>query len=270
MARKFVFFDVGSTLLFANRDRMLQPLYERGIVPSEKDLRALECIVKNEFDDILEHDGRADHGFWDMFYMRLFEKHQLSDEPLRQRLIANTRDSSNWDQMRPGTRDALERIAARHQIAVISNADGKIAELLGRCGIADCFRTITDSGIVGHEKPHPRIYLGGASERAMQAAARFADVYLMWGEPVELMAERAAQAKAMAAELGRTLEVGTRFQIVCRETDDQARADAEDIVASISDTYRDYIRGFTEKTDSVGQLRQNALLERCAWRDDCL
>lgn len=158
MARKFVFFDVGSTLLFANRDRMLQPLYERGIVPSEKDLRGLECIVKNEFDDILEHDGRADHGFWDMFYMRLFEKHQLTDERLRQRLIANTRNSSNWDQMRPGTRDALERIAARYQIAVISNADGKIAELLGRCGIADCFRTITDSGIVGHEKPHPRIF----------------------------------------------------------------------------------------------------------------
>jgi HAD superfamily hydrolase (TIGR01509 family) len=158
MARKFIFFDVGSTLLFANRDRMLQPLYERGIVPSEKDLRALECIVKNEFDDILEHDGRADHGFWDMFYTRLFEKHQLTDEPLRQRLVANTRDSSNWDQMRPGTRESLERIAQRHQIAVISNADGKIAELLGRCGIADCFRTITDSGIVGHEKPHPRIF----------------------------------------------------------------------------------------------------------------
>jgi HAD superfamily hydrolase (TIGR01509 family) len=158
MARKFVFFDVGSTLLFANRDRMLQPLYERGIAPSEKDLRALECIVKNEFDDILEHDGRADHGFWDMFYTRLFEKHQLTDEPLRQRLIANTRNSSNWDQMRPGTREALERIAQRHQIAVISNADGKIAEILGRCGIADCFQTITDSGIVGHEKPHPRIF----------------------------------------------------------------------------------------------------------------
>jgi HAD superfamily hydrolase (TIGR01509 family) len=158
MARKFIFFDVGSTLLFANRDRMLQPLYERGVVPSEKDLRALECVVKNDFDDILEHDGRADHGFWDMFYMRLFEKHQLTDEPLRQRLIANTRNSSNWDQMRPGTREALARIAKRHQIAVISNADGKIAEILGRCGIADCFRTITDSGIVGHEKPHPRIF----------------------------------------------------------------------------------------------------------------
>jgi len=179
MARKFVFFDVGSTLLFANRDRMLQPLYERGIVPSEKDLRALECIVKNEFDDILEHDGRADHGFWDMFYMRLFEKHQLTDEPLRQRLIANTRNSSNWDQMRPGTRDALERIAARYQIAVISNADGKIAELLGRCGIADCFRTITDSGIVGHEKPHPRIFETALASLGAQPAESLyvGDVY---------------------------------------------------------------------------------------------
>jgi putative hydrolase of the HAD superfamily len=158
MPRKFIFFDVGSTLLFANRERMLDPLYKRGIVPSEQELRGLECVVKNEFDDILEHDGRADHGFWDMFYSRLFEKYQLNDESLRQRLIANTRNSANWDQMRPGTREALERIAARYPIAVISNADGRIAELLGRCGIANCFRTITDSGIVGHEKPHPVIF----------------------------------------------------------------------------------------------------------------
>ena len=158
MPRKFIFFDVGSTLLFANRERMLEPLRQRGIVPSEQELRALECVVKNEFDAILEHDGRADHGFWDMFYTRLFEKYQLIDESLRQRLIANTRNSANWDQMRPGTREALERIAARYQIAVISNADGRIVEILRRCGIAHCFRTITDSGIVGHEKPHPIIF----------------------------------------------------------------------------------------------------------------
>ncbi|MGC2197472.1 MAG: HAD family hydrolase [Terriglobales bacterium] len=155
---RFVFFDVGSTLLFANRARMLAPLLERGIVPSEEELRSLESTVKNQFDAILEHDGRADHGFWDMFYSRLFENLTLEDEGLRQRLITNTRTSSNWDQMRPGTRAALEQIGSRYQVAVISNADGRIAELLGRCGIADCFRTITDSGIVGHEKPHPVIF----------------------------------------------------------------------------------------------------------------
>ena len=77
---------------------------------------------------------------------------------LRQRVIANTRTSANWDQIRPGTREALERIGEKYAIAVISNADGRIAQLLAGCGIADCFRTITDSGVVGHEKPHPVIF----------------------------------------------------------------------------------------------------------------
>jgi putative hydrolase of the HAD superfamily len=41
---------------------------------------------------------------------------------------------------------------------VISNADGRIEDVLTRCGIASCFRTITDSGLVGYEKPHPEIF----------------------------------------------------------------------------------------------------------------
>jgi HAD superfamily hydrolase (TIGR01549 family) len=155
---RYVFFDVGSTLLFANRDRMLGPLYERGIRPPEQQLLEMECWVKNQFDEIMEHAGKADHGFWDMFYTRLFEELQLQDEVLRQKLIANTRTSSNWDRIRPGTREALQRIGGEYAIAVISNADGRIAQLLAACGLADCFRTITDSGIVGHEKPHPAIF----------------------------------------------------------------------------------------------------------------
>jgi len=158
MTRKFVFFDVGSTLLFANRERMLEPLHRRGIRPPEEQLLRLEREAKNRFDAILEHGGKADHPFWDMFYARLFEELGLQDEAMRQQLIANTRNSMNWDRIRPGTREALERIGTKYGIAVISNADGRIAELLGRCGLVDCFRTITDSGIVGQEKPHPVIF----------------------------------------------------------------------------------------------------------------
>ncbi len=108
-------------------------------------------------------------------------------------------------------------------------------------------------------QPHPPIYLGGASEAAMEAAARYADVYLMWGEPVDRMAERAAAAKALAASYGRVLEVGTRFQIVCRETDEAARRDAEDIVGHIGDDFRKRLRDHADRTDSVGQARQNEL-----------
>jgi alkanesulfonate monooxygenase len=93
----------------------------------------------------------------------------------------------------------------------------------------------------------------------MRVAARFADVYLMWGEPVERMAGRAALAKEMAADLGRTIEVGTRFQVVCRETDDEARAAAEDIVSGIDAGYGERLRSHADRTDSVGQSRQNEL-----------
>ena len=122
------------------------------------------------------------------------------------------------------------------------------------------FFRVTNGGVAERpaQRPHPPIYLGGASDSAMDTAARYADVYLMWGEPVELMAERAARAKQMAADLGRTIEVGTRFQIVCRETDAEARSDAEDIVGSIAESFREKMRSHADRTDSVGQLRQNA------------
>jgi HAD superfamily hydrolase (TIGR01549 family) len=155
---EFVFFDVGNTLLFANRKQMLASLHARGIHPPEEQLQAIERRTKNEFDDIVEHGGKADLSFWNVFYQRLFEELDLHDEALREQVIASTRLSANWDQLRPGTREALDTIGRRYPVAVISNADGKIADLLHRCGIGDCFRTITDSGIVGHEKPSPVIF----------------------------------------------------------------------------------------------------------------
>jgi len=155
---RFVFFDVGNTLLFPNRKRILAPLYERKIAPTEEQLRQLEVEIKHRFDDIVEHGGRADESFWSMFYRCLFEMLEIQDEPMRRQLVASTRNSANWDQPRPGTREALARIREKYKTAVISNSDGKIAEVVSRAGIADGFLSITDSGIVGKEKPHPLIF----------------------------------------------------------------------------------------------------------------
>jgi len=83
-------------------------------------------------------------------------------------MVDATRVSANWCDIRPGTRETLQRLGRRFPLAVISNADGKIADVLSRCGIADCFLTITDSGLVGREKPHPEIFQ--AALRTMNAA----------------------------------------------------------------------------------------------------
>ena len=153
-----IFFDVGNTLLFPNRPRIHARLSDRGLTCDPQHLRDLEARIKNRFDALMIADGNHDHGFWRMFYTQLFAEIGLHDDELRDHCVATVRDSANWDQILPGTHDELQRIAERYRIAVISNADGRIRDVLRRCGIADCFLTITDSGLVGHEKPHPEIF----------------------------------------------------------------------------------------------------------------
>jgi putative hydrolase of the HAD superfamily len=163
---RFIFFDVGNTLLFPNRARMLAPL------PVEKHptldaWRALERRTKQEFDQGFM-SGKVDHGFWWTFHTYLLEQFDARvDDTIRSALVQNTQNSANWDQILPGTREALERIRQRYEIAVISNADGRIDAVLRRCSICDCFASITDSGNVGYEKPHPAIF--AAALREMKA-----------------------------------------------------------------------------------------------------
>lgn len=153
-----IFFDVGNTLLFPNRGRIHAPLAERGVAPDSEHLRSLERRIKNEFDSLMINNGSHDHSFWFMFYTQLFADLGLKDDALRDELVTSIRDSANWDQILPGTCDRLQQIASHYGIGVISNADGRIEDVLRRCEIADCFLTITDSGLVGYEKPHPEIF----------------------------------------------------------------------------------------------------------------
>jgi len=164
--RRVIFFDVGNTLLFPNRAKMLAPLSSHRH-PTLEQWQALERRTKKEFDQGMQ-SGRVDHGFWWTFHTHLLQ--QLGEgNSVRDALVENTQTSANWDQILPGTRDALKRISARFRIAVISNADGGIERILSRCGIADCFESITDSGIIGVEKPRREIF--EAALQTMQARA---------------------------------------------------------------------------------------------------
>jgi putative hydrolase of the HAD superfamily len=151
-----IFFDVGNTLLFPNRARILSTLPIE-MHPTLEGWQALERRTKHEFDRKMT-DGKIDHGFWWTFHTYLLQELGKPDDNVARALVENTRNSANWDQILPGTREALERIRQNYRIAVISNSDGRIDAVLRRCGICNCFTCITDSGIVGHEKPHPAIF----------------------------------------------------------------------------------------------------------------
>ena len=153
-----IFFDVGNTLLFPNHARIHAPLTALGITADPEHLRDLERRTKNQFDALVMQDGSHDHNFWWMYYTQLLKELGMADDAIRDQLVAGIRNSANWDLILSGTCERLQQIGAQYRIGVISNADGRIDQVLAKCDIARCFRTITDSGLVGFEKPHPEIF----------------------------------------------------------------------------------------------------------------
>src|SRR5271163_3054610 len=162
--RRAIFFDVGNTLLFPNRAKILAPISSHRH-PTLEQWQSLERKTKQEFDQGMQR-GLVDHSFWWIFHTHLLR--QLGEDGgVRDVLVENTRKSANWDQILPGTHDALDRIRRNFRIAVISNSDGRIEQVLSRCGIGDRFESVTDSGTVGVEKPRREIFQAALS--AMKA-----------------------------------------------------------------------------------------------------
>lgn len=157
---RFVFFDVGNTLTFADTRLTLAPLLEAGYSPNTDDLHAAERAAKLHLDAVLAAapGARVDHDYWNIYHANLVRALGAPDT-LVPDLVAATRVSGRWNQVRPGTRELLQELHRRgHRLGVISNSDGRIAEVLAGIGLGDLFDSTTDSALVGHEKPHPGIF----------------------------------------------------------------------------------------------------------------
>ena len=74
-------------------------------------------------------------------------------------LQAENRRHSLWRVMHDDTPEVLTALRARGlALAVVSNADGRVAAALAAEGIDHHFTAIIDSHVVGVEKPDPRIF----------------------------------------------------------------------------------------------------------------
>jgi len=74
------------------------------------------------------------------------------------------------------------------------------------------------------QKPHLPIYFGGSSEAAIKVAARYADVYALWGESLAQVSETIARVRTAAAEYGRADHI--RFSLSLRPVLGRTEADA--------------------------------------------
>ena len=102
----------------------------------------------------------------------------------------------------------------------------------------------------------PQFYVGGASPRALTFAARGADVYLAWIQPVDDIAGLLDRVRAKYDESGRRPVFGLRTHLVVRDTEREARDAADDLISMADDRVLAQRRAAFEGTPMVGQQAQ--------------
>ena len=102
----------------------------------------------------------------------------------------------------------------------------------------------------------PLLYFGGYSPDALELCGAQCDVYLMWPEPKEQLAERMKAVHARAEAHGRTLDYGLRVHMIVRDTEQEAREYAEHLVSKLDDEYGQLIRARAHDSNSLGVSHQ--------------
>lgn len=108
------------------------------------------------------------------------------------------------------------------------------------------------------------LYFGGLSEPAREVAAEHADVYLMWPDTMGEVEAIVDDMRARADAHGRTLRFGYRVHVVVRDTEAEARAAANHLVAALDDATGAAIRSRSLDTTSAGVGRQSELRDAAA------
>jgi alkanesulfonate monooxygenase len=107
--------------------------------------------------------------------------------------------------------------------------------------------------------PWPDVYLGGSSPEALEVAARYADVYLTWGEPPAQVAEKLDRVREAAAREGRDLHFGIRLHVIARDTSDEAWAEADRLLAGLDAEQIAAAQAVQRASQSEGQRRMTEL-----------
>ena len=194
-----VLLDAGGTLIHPDRDFILRSLADQGIVADDAAYDAAARRARDAVRDILRsgtpgNDGSRSRA-WFVTLLTTLGLPPRDLEAFGGRIRDRHAAGLLWSRVEPGTVETLDALAgAGLRLAVISNADGTVAELLATAGLADRFELIVDSGRVGIEKPDPRIFRIAADGLgiAPAEAAYVGDLY-----EVDVLGARAAGMAAV-------------------------------------------------------------------------
>jgi putative hydrolase of the HAD superfamily len=189
-----ILLDAGGTLVMPNFRRIAEEFALDGVAVELATLVRAELAARLAFDRADFVRTVADP--WLDYMQDIAREAAVGVLPLAAvERLRRYHDAENlWEDVIPETAAALEALAARFRLGVVSNANGTVRAALNRLGLGRFFEIVVDSAEEGIEKPDPRLF-GVALERlnvSPETAAYVGDLYR-----VDVIGARAAGLRAV-------------------------------------------------------------------------
>ncbi len=110
----------------------------------------------------------------------------------------------------------------------------------------------------------PLFYFGGISPAAQDLCAKHCDVFLMWPETEDRIAETMRVMSEKAASYGRKIDFGFRAHVIVRETEAEAHAAADRLISKLTAEKGAEIKARSQDSQSAGVKRQDELRAQSA------
>jgi len=105
----------------------------------------------------------------------------------------------------------------------------------------------------------PMLYFGGYSPAGIDLCAQHCDVYLMWPETREKLKAQMETVSAKAAAYHRTLDFGLRVHVIVRETEEEARQYADQLISKLDIQKGTEIKERAQDAKSLGVSKQSEM-----------
>jgi putative hydrolase of the HAD superfamily len=152
-----VTFDAGQTLIDLDLEFLARRLADRGVRVAPSALMAAAPAAWRRYDELVDPAGG--HPWRELMATLLQGAGVAGVAPLVDWLWDEQPRANLWRAQIPGMVALARELASRGvAVAVLSNSEGRLAELLAEIGLADAFAAVIDSGRVGIEKPDRRIF----------------------------------------------------------------------------------------------------------------
>lgn len=183
MEKPYLLFDVGGTLLYPDPPLVAEICYAHGYDISP------DMYLQSMYETLFDYDSALrDHVVPEWANDALSESLRRAGVPqdlaaaIIKEAIERKAPQGLWAYTTTRVHTALERLRqGGFRMSAISNSDGTVAEQLRDAGLAGYFEKIFDSGILGVEKPDPRIFMIALQDLGLKPeACMYVGDIVMW------------------------------------------------------------------------------------------